>query len=371
MKRYCKEVDILSSEHLHEAYEAFARGKRSREEFAAFFEKSEEEVFAKARSMVEGRHLDLPEITYFERIEPTNGKRRTIGRECGMQQFLDYVCVVALEPLFGAKVGYHQCASVRGKGQKHARRYIERWVRNPSMRYYVKIDINKYYPNVDRRALFAMLERDVANEDLVWLVEALVSTHDRGINIGSYLSQFLANYYLSGAFRYACGLSRERRSRRTGEVSRQKLVDHVLTYMDDWIFVARDKANLKSAVRKVERYLSKVLSATIKPWKVRRIDCEPVDMVGYVFRRDRTTIRPAIFLRARRAIMRANRSRCVLPHQAARVIAYWGYFKVTACRGFRDKHRLGALVAECRRIVAACARREMRHAEGPQLGAVA
>ena len=370
MKTYCKGVDILGDEHLSAAYDEFARGKRTRREFASFFEMAREEVFAEARRMVRGRRLELPEITYFRRIEPTNGKRRLIGRESPMQQFLDYVCVVALESLFNAKVGYHQCASVRGKGQRHARRYIQRWVRDRRMRYYVKIDINKFYPNVDRAALFAMLERDICNDDLVWLIEALVSTHERGINIGSYLSQYLANYYLSGAFRRACELTRERRSRRTGEVSREKLVDHVLTYMDDWIFVARDKANLKSAVRKVQRYLLKALSATIKAWKVRLLDVEPVDMVGYVFRRDRTTVRPSIFLRARRAIMRAGRARSISPHAAARVISYWGYFKVTACRGFRDRHGLGAIVATCRRVVSACTRKGvMRNAACAQLGA--
>lgn len=370
MKRYCKGVDILSDEHLAEAYEAFgAKGKRSRREFRHFFSKPREEVFDEVRHMVRSRGLDLPAIHYFERVEPTNGKRRVIGRESAMQQYLGYVCVIAMQGLFEAKVGYHQCASVRGKGQRHARRYLQRWVRDRRETVYAKIDINKFYPSVDRRALFAMLERDVANPDLVWLVEALVGTHDRGINIGSYLSQFLANYYLSDAYRYACRLSRTRRSRRGGGESREKLVDHVLTYMDDWIFVGHDKANLKSAVRKVQQYLETRLHATIKRWKVCRIDCEPVDMVGFVFRRDRTTVRASIFRRARRAVIRATRLRGLTPHQAARLVAYWGYFKVTSCRGFRDRYGLGALVSSCRRTVAAGARREgTRHGTCAQLG---
>ncbi|MBP3883623.1 MAG: hypothetical protein J6D54_01620 [Olsenella sp.] len=369
MRTYCKEVNITSDEHLDYAYEEFSRGNRTREEFRDFFRITKDNLFEWVRSTVADRNLVLPPITYFWRVEPTNGKKRLIGRASAKQQFLDYVCVTALSDLFEAKVGYHQCASVRGKGQKHARRYIQKWVRDPKETVYAKLDITKYYPSVDRDVLFRMLERDVRNADLVWLIEALVSTHRVGLNIGSYLSQYLANYYLSGAYAYACSLFRVRKGRRGRPDKREKLVDHVLTYMDDWLLVGHDKANLKSAIRKVAKYLKSVLHVCIKPWKVCHLDCEPVDMCGYVFRRTRTTIRAGIFRRARRAIMRARRSRCVTPHIAARIVSYWGYFKVTACRSFRDRHQLGALVAECRRVISASAKNGGFHGQDHQLGA--
>lgn len=370
MKTYCKGVKITSDEHLASTYDEFRRRHHTRPEFAEFFGAPMTEIFAKVRIMVETRTLDLTPISYFWRTEPTNGKKRLIGREDPMQQFLNHLCVLAMQDLFDAKVMYHQCASVPGKGQKHARRYIQKWVKNPNQKYYVKLDVRKYYPSVDRGVLFAMLERDIANPDLVWLVEALIATHKTGINIGSYLSQFLANYYMAPAVRYACELSHTRKGRGGRPDKREKLVDHVLTYMDDWFICGHDKANLKSAVRKVERFLKDELGLTVKPWKVCRIDVEPVDMVGFVFRRDRTTIRAGIFLRARRAIMRARRARCITPHVAARVISYWGYFKVTATRRFRDENKLGALVAECCRVISACARKG-QHGEDVQLGGAA
>lgn len=357
MKTYCKNVDITSDEHLEFAYAEFSRGNRTRKEFQGFFRVGRDEVFRWVRAMVAEHRLDLPSITYFQRVEPTNGKVRLIGRESAKQQFLDYVCVTALQELIDAKLGYHQCASIRGKGQKHARRYIQRWVRDPKIRYYVKLDINKYYPNVDRAVLFSMIERDVRNPDLVWLIKSLVNTHREGLNIGSYLSQYLANYYLSGAYAYACSLHRYRKSVRKAASAREPLCDHVLTYMDDWLLMGHNKSNLKMAVRKVEAYLRDVLHATIKPWKVCRVDGEPLDMCGFVFRRDRTTIRPGIFRRARRAILRANRSRVMTPHAAARIVSYWGWFSVTSSRKVRDSLGIGAAFSRARRVLSAGARK--------------
>lgn len=365
MKRYCKGIDIASDGHLAEALREFGkRGRRNRPEFRSFFAIPEQELFAKVRRMIAERRIEVEPIAYFDRAEPTNGKTRTIGREGPMQQYLDYVCVIALRELFEAKIGYHQCASIPGKGQRHARIYIERWVRNRSNRWWIKLDIRKYYPSVDRKVLFSMLERDVANESLVWLVEALVSTHGSGINIGSHLSQYLANYYLSGAYRMVTSLRRTRRSRNGSERS-ERLVSNVALYMDDWLLVGPDKARLKSAARKLSAYLRSDLHVEVKPWKVSSIDDEPIDMVGFVFRRDRTTVRPSIFLRARRTVIRANRTGGPAhPRQAARIVSYWGYFKPTATRRFCEENGVNRLVRRSRGVVSNLAKKEVSHGEG-------
>ena len=364
MRTYCKRLDLLGDAHLSAAYEAFARGKRNKPEFGRFFERPRAEVFDEARAMVRARLLTLPAITYFERTEPTNGKVRLIARESAMQQFMDYVCVTALQPMLDAKVGYHQCGSVRGKGQAHARRYVERWVRDRRSRWYAKLDVRKYYPSVDRARLMAMLRRDVRDEDLLWLVEALLSTHGQGLNIGSYLSQALANYYLSGMVRMASEAARERRSRRRGEFVRERLVSHILTYMDDVLIVGHDKANVKACARLIVRYLRDELGLEAKPWKVCSVDCEPVDICGFVFRRDRVTVRAGIFLRGRRALLAAKRARRVTPMAAARCVSYWGYFKHSDTRLWQMGNDIQGTVERCKRVVSAAARNGGFHERG-------
>lgn len=327
------------------------------------------EVIEEARLMIASRDLSaLKPISYFGRHEPITGKDRVIGSESAMQQYLDYVAVTALQPLFDAKLGYHQCASVKGKGQAHALKYIKRWVRSSSNRVYVKLDIRKYYPSIDRNVLMGMLRRDVCNDDLLWLIEALISTHSTGLNIGSYLSQYLANYYLSAAYRLAEELKKERKSKRTGEVTEKKLVNHVLTYMDDWLIVGRDKRDLKMAARRIVSHLDKVLHVKAKPWKVCWIDVEPIDMIGYVFRRTWTAVRAGIFLRARRAFKRAARSLILKPHLATRCIAYWGYFRAACTRHFRKRYALRRLIDDCKDVMSLMQHERNWNEENKQFG---
>lgn len=348
VKSYCKDVDILSREHLERAYDALRRSRKRTKRFDEFFARPRNEVLAEAWEMINARKLDLEPIVQFRRVEPTCGKVRIIGQESPMQQLLDYVACVALEPLFEAKVGYHQCASIKGKGQGHAFRYIRRWVKSPKSKYWVKLDVKAYYPSIDREALMGMLRRDVKNEPLLWLIGALIETHthDSGLSIGSLLSQRLANYYLAGAYRYAQELAKERRGERV------KLVGHCLTYMDDWLLIGSDKRNLKMAVRKIAAYMRDVLHLEIKGWKVSLLDAEPIDMVGFRFWRTRVGIRPTVFLRARRAYKRARQARRISRRQACRCVAYWGYFKAADVRGFVQRNKIRQTFEACKNAIA-------------------
>lgn len=358
VKTYCKNVDICSEEHLRACLAEFARHRRSKDKFSSFFDQGDEQIVEGARRLLESGNLHLSPLRYFYRIEPSNGKVRRIGCSSPTQQYLDYVAVGALKPLFDAKTGYHQCASVQGKGQRHARHYLKKWIQSErGARWYVKTDIRKFYPSVDREVLMSMLCRDVRNEKLLWLVERLVMNHDSGLNIGSFLSQHLANYYLSGVYREAEGAKRERR-RRDGTVVETRLCDHVLAYMDDWCFIGPDKSNLKSLVRKVEREMSGRLHLEVKPWKVCSVDDEPLDMCGYVFRRDRVTVRPGTFLRARRAFLRAGRAEEITPMAAGRCISYYGTLKHADCLRFRRENDVDGIARRCKEIISENERRK-------------
>lgn len=84
---------------------------------------------------------------------------------------------MALQPLFDAKVGRWQTASIPNRGTIDARRAIKRWARERSSKWFVKLDVRKCYPSIDRTTLKAMLTRDVGDPILLRLVFHLIDRY--------------------------------------------------------------------------------------------------------------------------------------------------------------------------------------------------
>lgn len=329
MKRYCKMVDITDPEAIMPWVNKCLHGKLGRGDFQELLAKygDADGIAREIVQRIKAQDLRLRPILFFERLDGISGKVRTLGMEEPMQQCMDYVAVNALMPLFNAKIGPYQCASIPGRGQVFGKKALEKWVhKNPNhAKYYEKADVRHCYGNITCEVVEKHLRRDVKNKTLVWFAMALVNTYDNGLSIGSYLSQYLCNYLLSYAYHYVSGLHKERRGKRI------RLCYHVLFYMDDIILLGNDKRNLKIAMRQLEAYLKAELGLSLKPGhSVKETAKEPIDMMGYVVHYGHTTIRNRIFLRARRAFLRGWRTLCrgihISLHSARRIISYRGFF---------------------------------------------
>lgn len=311
------------------AIDHYLKGKRSRRDVTRFLETHPDlDRLAEriADEIREGRYRDT-RITYFNRVEPISGKHRVIGRESVRHQIYDHVAVMALQPLFDAKVGRWQTASIPNRGTIDARRAIKRWTRERSSKWFVKLDVRKYYPSIDRPTLKAMLTRDVGDPILLRLVFHLIDRYqgDNGLNIGSYLSQWLANYYLSHAYHW----------------------------------IESPAMTIERTARRIVRYLKDALKLDVhEEWNCKRLDLEPIDMVGYTFRpHGRVNIRSGVFLRARRTFNRARR-RPMTEQLARRCCSYYGYLRNSDSIRYRRRHRIDHTMRRATRYLSTQHRKE-------------
>lgn len=299
---------------------------------------------------IRARRLTFPEIRYFARREKTNGKVRKIGIQSVKQQVCDYLVIRALQPMLDAKLGYYQCASVPGKGQVFAKRHLEKWYAEGG--WFVKLDIKQCFPSTDQAVVIGYLRKHVGSGDIIYVVERALANYGTaeepcGLNIGSYLSQYMANLVLSMAYHHIETLHKERRGKC------RALVAHQLWYMDDLVMFARSKRDLAMAARAVERFIADELHMTVKPWKVCRCGYDRLDMVGFVIGNDRTELRAGLFLRLRRAFTRMSRAPCL--SRARRCISYWGFLQHSDCGVLRRKYK--RTFDRSRRLVAAWERK--------------
>lgn len=388
MKRYCKNIR-LDAEWIKAAIRECLSDKWSRLDVAGFLAgytanttKRElhrqikadrsvatpliEKAAAEMAQEIDTRNVSFSAISYSMRYDGNSGKLREIGVESIKQQIYNYVAVNALKELFERKIGKYQCASVPGRGQVYGKNAIERWIRkNPDKtRAGAKADVWHCYPSINTRKLMRFLRKQVKNDDLLYLVETLIGSYKQGLSIGSYLSQWLCNYYLSFAYHYAQQKLFKVQKRR-GQEKRTRLFYKIIFYMDDILILGPRKADVKKAMLMLIQFFKEELELEIKPnWKLFQVDYigkdgkhhgDCIDMMGYKIYRDHTEVRRSIFLRARRAYLRlrkqVQRRMEIALDLAYRCISYFGWFKNSDSDHFKKKYGIEQLMKYAKRRV--------------------
>ncbi len=138
-------------------------------------------------------------------------------------------------------------------------------------RYCLKMDVKKFFPNIDKAILKSLLRRKFKDKDLLWLLDDIVDSYDKGnskgIPIGSFTSQYFGNFYLSYLDHWA---------------KEQKRVKYYLRYMDDIVILSGDKEYLHRLRDEIAEYLASNLKLTIKEnWQVFPSAVRGIDFVGY------------------------------------------------------------------------------------------
>lgn len=352
VKTYCKHTRIDET-LVREAYQRWLRSRSGKRNGWRVEQEhgSAQALINEIAYEVSERRLRLRAISRHRYVEPTNGKVRTIGVESVKQQVLDYAIVIAIEPMLSAKVGFWQVGGIPGKGQLMAAHALRRWSQDGG--YWVHVDVAKCYPSISCDLVRGIVQRYVRSGDVTYALDAVLDTYDGGLEIGSYLSLRLSQLVLSFAYHHVEGLRKARRG------TYRSLVSHQVWYADDAILMSRDKRDLRSAVRALERYMRDELGLRIHPWKVCRIgDEEPIDLAGFVVRPRRTTVRPSVFLRARRSVRRFERT--PTERRARQVTSYWGWLSNADCDGFVRRSGVVRAIIDASRMISA--REGVKHA---------
>lgn len=337
-KSYCKGVDITDYFFIYSAVCACLRKitKRRRPDTIRLFasilntSKTNARNILKERSLdyytaisritnilrdeIINESLDLPPIHIKYKLDGTGGKIRKISVQHIKQLLFDHIAVFGLRDLTKL-LGQHQVSGRKGMGGSYGTKIVNRWMKVKRRKYSCKLDIHHYYESVDVDLLMDFLKNRVRNKKLIWLVNTLLRTGEKGLNIGSYLSHFLANLYLSPIWRY---IMQEFK----GEI-------HALFYMDDLCLVSSNKRILKKAISYIRTTITSKYKLTIKPnsGAIHLIDkSRPLDLMGIRFNGDGSlSLRKRIFRRARRAMKRCNKHTDV--RKARRIISYNGWIR--------------------------------------------
>lgn len=366
MKRLCKDVDITDRGLISKAVYACLNKKHKRNDVIKYMSQVSglkenqircihyrygkralywitEAIIDILRKEIMTGSISFPPIWYKDKVDGSSGKIRRIGIQNIKQQLYDYIAVEGLEPLL-KRIGEYQYASIPGRGTTKGKQVISRWIKGRNTRYFAKLDVKKCFESIDHDLLMTFLEKHIKNEKLIWLIRTLINSFEKGLSIGSYLSQYLCNLYMSVIYHYVMEcLYKTRRRKRTN------LIRHCLIYMDDILLIGSRKRDMEMAVKKIIQKADE-MGLTIKDnWQVRNVDEAPIDMMGFKIYRTHTEIRGRIFLRVRRSFRRARNSLTI--RVVKKCLSYYGYLKHTNSRKIERKWKVKSILKKCKGVI--------------------
>lgn len=210
-----------------------------------------------------------------------------------------------LEPVFVSCFTADTYSCIKGRGIHGAANKVRKALQDvDNTTYCLKLDIKKFYPSINHDILKSLLRRKIKDNDLLWLLDEIIDSA-AGVPIGNYLSQYFANYYLSGLDHWLKETIR---------------VKYYFRYADDIVILHNSKPYLHNLRAQITSYLADNLKLTVKEnYQVFPIAARGIDFVGYVFYHTHTFIRPDI--KRNFARMLANN-----PSKAS-IAAYYGWLK--------------------------------------------
>ena len=243
-----------------------------------------------------------------------NKKERIIHKPAFFpDQCVHWALMLQIQPILQKGMYEWNCASVPKRGIHYGSKYIKRIIKDDrkNTKYCVKYDIHHFYQSIDKELLKAKCRRKIKDKDVLWLIDLVIdSSPDKGMPIGNFTSQWLANFFLQDLDHY---------------IKEELKIKYYIRYMDDGVIFGKNKKELKKKFLLIEEFLHKEHLELKGNWQLFKVASRPIDFLGYRFYRGYTTLRRSNFLRIKRRIKKIAKRGYIRLTDAYAVISYYGW----------------------------------------------
>lgn len=185
-------------------------------------------------------------------------KRRKIAATSIVSQTFHWVLIKSISPVIMRGMVPHTCASIPGRGAHYGKRFMVRWMQDEqNTKYCAKIDISKFYQSIDQKAAKKEFRRYIADETALWLIDTIIESYPVGLPIGTYTSQWFANWILQRLDHY---------------IKEVLHVKYSMRYMDDITMFGRSKKELHRVLDAISEYLEPLGLHIKENWQVFCVD---------------------------------------------------------------------------------------------------
>jgi len=257
---------IIDPDNMHDAFISARRGKRNKQSIFNFevdvftnLEKLSEEIREETYSPIKPRRFE---------ISCTAGqKTRVIDAPSFRDSVVQHAIYNIIYPVFDRGFIFDSYGCRIGKGTHKCANRCQEYVRKHNGdKYYLQIDIRKFYHNIQHSKIKESLQRKIKDIRVVNLIMKFCFRESGvGLGIGFLLSQLFGLIYLDRFDHF---------------VKRKLKIKHYLRYVDDMVFIGLSLKEVKVLYQAVLVYLREELCLTLSKWKISKIK-KGVNFVGY------------------------------------------------------------------------------------------
>lgn len=300
---------IWELDNLYLAYSKAKQGK-SKTYGVIQFEKNLSENILLIQQELTSETYKTSEYSIFTILDP---KERVIYRLPFRDRVVQHAIMNVLERIWTSLFISQTYSCIKGKGIHAALRHVKDGLRDKNGTIFcLKMDIRKFYPSIDHQVMKDIIRKKLKDKKLLNLIDGIIDSSD-GVPIGNYLSQFLANLYLSYFDHW---------------LKESKRVKYYYRYADDMVILSDSKEYLHNLRKEIQAYLKDNLKLDLKSnYQVFPIESRGIDFVGYVFFHDYTLMRKRIKQNFCRLVSKLNKKNITAKDYQIRVCSHLGWAK--------------------------------------------
>lgn len=264
------------------AYRKARKCKRYRPEVLEFETNREENLFRAVEVLKNGTYRP-GKYRVFKVWEP---KERVIMALPFFDRVIQHMIVNYIEPIFEKRFLFHSYACRKGKGVHEASQTLSKWlydlevVKGKTI-YAIKGDIHHYFQSVSHDILKAEIRRYISDKALLKILDRIIDHNGIfppgvGIPVGNLTSQLFANVYLNKLDQF---------------VKHTLKIHYYVRYMDDFIILSEDPAELRRILAEIEIFLRRELRLELNPKTTILAAKNGINFVGYIHFKDHKKIR--------------------------------------------------------------------------------
>ena len=269
----------LTYEKLMEAHIKSRKGKGYRKEIIEFNLKQEEYIMWLLEQLQTQKYKHGG-YTVFYVTEP---KLRKIEKSRYIDRLVHrWLVDNFLEPIFVPQFVNTSFACLKEKGMHRACLYLQRTMKHCKRiwgNYYIlKMDVAKYFDNINKAILLKIIQRKIKDFKVIWLIKEILYSQKRekGLEIGNYTSQMFANIYLNEVDQF---------------IKHKLHIKYYCRYLDDSIVIVKTKKEAKKALKEIQKFLSKNLQLELNKKTQIFKNKQGVNFCGYKINEYRLKIR--------------------------------------------------------------------------------